>query len=1102
MGVINVWRVSTILKCKTSFTDSLSGLFSARILLMHTMTFVLFAFIFTSPVSAFAGGDGSEGDPYRISNVDELQNMKLNVSAHYVLINDIDASETVNWNDGAGFEPVGQRFRLTQFTGTLDGNGYNIENLYINRSSSFYIGLFGYTGPGSQIESLCLTDVNITGNYYVGGLAGYSKDTTITNSCSEGEVTGKNHVGGLVGHNVGGTINNSHSDGKMAGYLSIGGLVGWNEGGTITSSYSNVNLIEGSDAGGLVGVNRLGSRITSSYSTGNISGYDTAGGLVGWNVDSEVIDSYSTGNVTGDRHIGGLVGSNGWSGHEGQIKNSYSTCEVSGNNRVGGLVGRNWYGEISNSWSAGDVTGLSYTGGLAGYNVGGIIADSHSTGSVVGTDRVGGLIGESYSAGSITNSYCMGDISGSFYTGGLVGRNAGSTIADSYSMGTVNGTGSVGGLVGYNTGSGKITDSYSTCEVSGNDRRIGGLVGSNRYATIINSNSAGNVNGYDEVGGLAGHSYQSVLQNTYSTGAVSGNNMIGGLVGYTASSGGYEISVINISCSSGHVTGNDQVGGLIGSNSLTAINNTYSIGDVIGNDQVGGFVGSNMFGPMFINNSYSIGDVSGSSRVGGFVGRYWYNAPINSSYWNTETSGQSTSAGGEARTIMEMVYPHAPNTYVDWDFENVWSIHPDINDGYPYLRVFIDLDTPSTPTVLTYNKGNFYVNWSWKPGLNTDSFNVSVNDIWYNGTADVHFNDTSLDPHGTSVISVYAFNESKNTLSRPASSSVQLDNNPVTLTGLHDVEINKGETVYVNPGYTDLDGDTPEFTCNRTDMFNNFSNVTGAGSWTSGLSDKGSYSILFTVDDGHGSSDSQSIIITVLDAGVDKAPKLHPVVNRTVDENEVLDFTISATDPDGDPIVYSAMGMPATASLNDTTGKFAWTPGPGDAGIYEIKFIATANGLSDSQVMTITVNEASQIVFSITDNAEKVAVGSEFTYSIFLRNTKNIELTDIRIVDKLPPELGFVSAAGSMFNESTNTVTIEVPDLMPGESTTVLLTVKALSCGSIENSATMYCAQQEPVSCKDVSTIMTAEEIPEFPTIAIPVLTIVGVSLVFMKRKE
>jgi len=73
-----------------------------------------------------------------ITNVAGLQAMQSNLSEDYVLGNDIDASNTINWNSGAGFVPVGTL--ASSFMGSFDGNGFTITGLYINRPSTDYDG--------------------------------------------------------------------------------------------------------------------------------------------------------------------------------------------------------------------------------------------------------------------------------------------------------------------------------------------------------------------------------------------------------------------------------------------------------------------------------------------------------------------------------------------------------------------------------------------------------------------------------------------------------------------------------------------------------------------------------------------------------------------------------------------------------------------------------------------------------------------------------------------------------------------------------------------------------------------------------------------------
>ncbi|NOQ47732.1 MAG: hypothetical protein GQ576_01085 [Methanococcoides sp.] len=164
--------------------------------------FLLITMSMSFPANAtpFAGGDGTAGNPYQISTIEQLQNLSSDLAANYKLINDIDASGTINWNSGAGFEPIGNA--LNKFAGTFNGQGYEIKGLYINRPIEDFVGLFGFTLSSSKINNVGLVDVNMTGVYKVGGLVGYSSGT-ITQSYSTGNVNGEGFTGGLVGYSSG-----------------------------------------------------------------------------------------------------------------------------------------------------------------------------------------------------------------------------------------------------------------------------------------------------------------------------------------------------------------------------------------------------------------------------------------------------------------------------------------------------------------------------------------------------------------------------------------------------------------------------------------------------------------------------------------------------------------------------------------------------------------------------------------------------------------------------------------------------------------------------------------------------------------------------------
>ncbi|MCA1903003.1 MAG: hypothetical protein LDL53_12445, partial [Candidatus Hydrogenedens sp.] len=299
----------------------------------------------------------------QISSIQDLQKIGNDagypLNGEYELTQDIDASDTINWDSGAGFVPIGTE--ANPFVGKFDGNGHKIHRLYINRSEQDNVGLFGYIGTGGEVINLGIEEGWIKGKDYTGILAGYSGGMA-RNCYTTGGVSGSWDTGGFVGSNDG-TITQSYSMGLVSGSWDTGGFVGSND-GTITQSYST-GVVSGSYygyVGGLVGWND--GTITQSYSTGVVSGsyYGYVGGLVGWN-DGTITQSYSTGRVSGSYHgyVGGFVGWNG-----GTITQSYSTGGVSGSWSIGGLVGWNDYGTITQSYWDKETSGRTTSAGGTG----------------------------------------------------------------------------------------------------------------------------------------------------------------------------------------------------------------------------------------------------------------------------------------------------------------------------------------------------------------------------------------------------------------------------------------------------------------------------------------------------------------------------------------------------------------------------------------------------------------------------------------------------------------------------------------------------------------------------------------------------------------
>jgi hypothetical protein len=306
-------------------------------------------------------------------------------------------------------------------------------------------------------------------------------------------------------------------------------------------------------------------------------------------------------------------------------------------------------------------SGTSFTGVLDG--------NSHvirNVGINNSSDTYIGLFGYVYTNGQIHN---LGEeninINGPSRVGGLVGCNFG-TISGCYTTGVVtqNGTsGGVGGLVGRNYGTITACHSMATVTQVGSSY-VGGLVGLNQSGgVIIGCYAAGAISGNYHVGGLAGTNYETITA-CYANGAVNGNNdYIGGLVGDN-----YSFGTITVSYATGTVTGNSYVGGLTGCNDgYATITDCYATGTVTGNSNVGGLVGAEIcYGDPYC---WDCQIYCGTTKY---------------SFWDVNSSGQTTSdGGGTPKTTAEMK-TRSTFTNAGWDFTTpVWEICDGTN--YPKL---------------------------------------------------------------------------------------------------------------------------------------------------------------------------------------------------------------------------------------------------------------------------------------------------------------------------------------------------------------------------------------------------------------------------------
>lgn len=488
---------------------------------------------------------------YEIWTLDDLQNLpEADLNGKYLVMADIDASETRNWNDGLGFAPIGKN---SSFTGILDGQGFTVSNMYIDRSEEEYAGLFASLSGRAEVSNYNLRSFKVCGSRYVGALAGVADNSTVTScTATDLEVTGSYNyntgsyfagIGGLIGFNSG-VLTDSEVGGKvnaLDNYSYVGGLVGW-------------------DAGLLVNVRSLAevSGFMKQSYVGGLTGYE--GGKVS---SASVVSSIHGGYCTG-----GLIGSTSAQARVSEVSARCSVDtrgeETTGALSAGGLIGLN-YGAVSGALADGSVESLdgqpnAYWGGLIGYN-GGPVEDAWSSGTVFANSNLGGLIG--VNVADVKNCHSetsvLGNAEGA-YAGGLIGLNSGS-VASCYAVEDVFGGTNVGGLMGDN--SGKVSSCVAKGSIVGEDQ-AGGLVGANS-GSIMTSFASGLVAGADYVGGFVGENMpSSEITNCYATGSVKGADYIGGFVGSNGASSSLT-SVYSIGPCTSTIIGSN-MGGLVGAN--------------------------------------------------------------------------------------------------------------------------------------------------------------------------------------------------------------------------------------------------------------------------------------------------------------------------------------------------------------------------------------------------------------------------------------------------------------------------------------------------------------------------------------------------------
>ncbi len=399
-------------------------------------------------ISSFAGGSGTEKDPYLISTAGQLAYLAnaINGSDHnvyydkcYALTGNIDLKGS-EWNPiGCYYTSSSGHSDARVFSGSFYGNNYTISNFKITSPKTSYYEYFGLFGRVyGSIENVNISNAQISLSstaYYVGALAGYIQgtfvyDCSVLNSSIGGKaltagilagesgaileeceiysnctinMTETTYVGGLVGYNTN-KITRCMACADVAGNygaseLYTGGLVGYSDGGTITQS---------SGMGDVYAIN-----------SGIYHAYTYVGGLVGTLNKGSVDKCYSQGTIDvqvlgydSTASVGGLIGS---AGSGSSVYNSQSKASVSADGgyiSCGGFIG-SASGTFYNSISEGSVyASFSKYGDIGGFGgVGGTFNNCVAKGNVTvniesnsATVHVSRFIG---TRGTVNNCYIL-----------------------------------------------------------------------------------------------------------------------------------------------------------------------------------------------------------------------------------------------------------------------------------------------------------------------------------------------------------------------------------------------------------------------------------------------------------------------------------------------------------------------------------------------------------------------------------------------------------------------------------------------------------------------------------------------------------------------
>ena len=630
-------------------------------------------------VNHFSGGGGTQAEPYLVENEDDLDNVRNNLGAYYVQTADILMTK---FQTGQGFAPI------KDFRGYYDGRGFEIKDLYMNRSEH-YVGLFG-NQTGGIIKRVKLVNVTVKANdyNYVGALAGRSSGDIFDCAVVSGTVEGREQVGGLVGRKQSNVIQRCYSHVDVIGYRNyVGGLVGVSDGAdtNIRQCLSTGKVMDGTigktvaNIGGFLG---YGACYSDNFFNIETSGMSVSAGS-------------AVGMGTNDLRKQSTYEAKGWDFDiDFYMKDERLNKGYPENRRFWRY--KKGKGTPSDPFLIYTLEELNQVRHFqyAHFRLeNDITVDYPTTGK--GFMPFGYSDGESFDGVFDGNGKTIGGL--------YINRPTEDYMAlFSYMRGVVK---------NLNVVDAKVYGKYHTAGLVGRtDTKLDGSRAEIINCRVIGFNGS-EIKGTQYTSGLIAYAHYVNITN-----CLVENVLISGSSGYSSGFVGYIARYVDISKSASRkcrVMGDAYVGGFLGfhDNGYNLnISDCYARNELTGKSNLGGFV-ARLYYYQGNNRSVKIERcVSESYASDGspcpFMAIYSNVSPgvsFSDNFYDRTLANSSSGTGANPKYTPEMQHP---STFAAFDLVDTWVLDPQYNDGYPELRLFI----PIKPPILGFRNqfGDYY----------------------------------------------------------------------------------------------------------------------------------------------------------------------------------------------------------------------------------------------------------------------------------------------------------------------------------------------------------------------------------------------------------